>query len=62
MSAQRIKPYLEQVAEAEARAAQKAAFWRNQVIGVLIVALAMLAWRLFHTNLAWIFPPGWWRL
>jgi hypothetical protein len=62
MAAQRIKPYLEQVAEAEAREAQRAAFRRNQVIGILIVAVAILVWRLCHTNLSWLFPPGWWRL
>jgi hypothetical protein len=27
----------------------------------LLVAAAILAWWLFHTNPAWIFPPGWWR-
>jgi hypothetical protein len=27
----------------------------------LIIAAAILIWRLFHTNPAWIFPSGWWR-
>jgi uncharacterized membrane protein YdbT with pleckstrin-like domain len=62
MSRPQIKPNLEKVGEAEAREAQRAAFRRNLVIGVLIVMLALLVWRLFHTNLAWVFGPGWWRL
>ena len=64
MTAPQLKPHLEQVAEAEAeaRAAQRATFRRNLVLGVLIVTFAMLVWRLFHTNPAWLFPPGWWRL
>lgn len=57
----RIKPYLEQVAEQERREEQRRATTRNQVFGLLIVAGAILAWWLFHTNPRWIFPPGWWR-
>jgi uncharacterized ion transporter superfamily protein YfcC len=61
MAAEQIKPYLDQVAEAEAREAQRATFRRNQVIGVLIIGIAILIWRLLHTNPAWLFPTGWWR-
>jgi hypothetical protein len=57
-----IKPYQEQVAEQERRAAQKRAFVRNQALGLVLFATAILLWRLFHTNPKWIFPPGWWRL
>jgi hypothetical protein len=57
----RIKPYLEQVAEKERRDAQRRAFLRNQVFGLVLLAAAILLWRLFHTNPKWIFPPGWWR-
>ena len=58
----RIKPHKQQVEEDARRAAQRYAFRRNQVIGVLMIAAVVLAWWLFHTNPKWIFPPGWWRL
>jgi hypothetical protein len=57
----RIKPHYEQVAEEARRAAQMRAYRRNQVFGLLLVAVASVAWWLFHTNPKWIFPPGWWR-
>jgi hypothetical protein len=58
----RIKPHSQQIAEKAARDAQRRLFRRNQVFGLLLVAAAILAWRLFHTDPRWIFPPGWWRL
>jgi hypothetical protein len=58
----RIKPYAEQQAERERRAEQLRLTRRNQALGLLLVAAAILAWWLFHTNPAWIFPQGWWRL
>ena len=58
----RIKPHREQQAEEARRAAQRYAFTRNQVLGMLLLAAAILAWWLFHTNPQWIFPTGWWRL
>ncbi len=61
MSALRIKPYLEQQAEREARDRQRELARRNQVFGLLIIAALICAWWLFHTNPKWIFPPGWWR-
>lgn len=61
MVERRIKPYQEQLAEAERRNLQRRAFRRNQAFGLLIVAAAILIWWLFHTNPRWIFPPGWWR-
>ena len=57
----RIKPHLQQAAEDERRADQRRLYLRNQVFGLLIVAVVILAWWLFHTNPAWIFPTGWWR-
>jgi hypothetical protein len=57
----RIKPHDQQVAEAARRAVQRGQYRRNQVFGLLLIALAILVWRLFHTNPKWIFPPGWWR-
>jgi hypothetical protein len=58
----RIKPYREQLAAEEGRAAQRHAFRRNQAIGLVMLAAAVCLWWLFHTNPKWIFPPGWWRL
>lgn len=58
----RIKPYREQGAEQERREAQRRATKRNQVLGMLLLAAAILVWWLCHTNPKWIFPPGWWRL
>jgi hypothetical protein len=57
----RIKPHLEQVAEEARREEQRRLYRRNQAFGLLIIAGAILAWWLFHTNPAWIFPRGWWR-
>jgi hypothetical protein len=57
----RIKPYQQQVAEKARRAEQTRVYRRNQVLGLVMVAAAILAWWLFHTNPRWIFPPGWWR-
>jgi hypothetical protein len=57
----RIKPYNQQLAEREVRAEQTRRFRRNQVFGLLMIAAAILVWRLLHTNPTWIFPPGWWR-
>jgi hypothetical protein len=58
----RIKPFAQQVAEEARRARQRQIFRRNQVFGLLIVATAICLWTLLHTNRAWIFPTGWWRL
>ena len=57
----RIKPHHQQVAEEEQREAQRYAFRRNQAIGLVLLAAAICAWWLFHTNPKWIFPTGWWR-
>jgi hypothetical protein len=57
----RIKPYDQLVAEQTRRQRQQRIYRRNRVFGLLLVAAAILAWRLLHTNPTWIFPPGWWR-
>lgn len=41
---------------------QRRVFGRNQAIGVLVLAIAVLAYRLLHAPAGWIFPAGWWRL
>jgi hypothetical protein len=56
-----IKPFKQQADEQARRAEQRRIFRRNQALGLLLVAAAILIWRLFHTNPAWIFPTGWWR-
>lgn len=61
MGEQRIKPQLQAAEEHARREQQRRIFLRNQTLGVLLVAGAILAWWLFHTNPKWIFPPGWWR-
>lgn len=61
MVQRRIKPYQQQVAEQARRAEQRRIYRRNQVFGLLMVAAAICAWWLVHTNPKWIFPPGWWR-
>jgi hypothetical protein len=57
----RIKPHLEQQEGIARRTEQQRIFRRNQVFGLLIAAVLVIVWTLFHTNRAWIFPAGWWR-
>ena len=57
----RIKPYFQEVAEKARRREQQRDFRRNQVFGLVLVALAILLFWLLRTNPKWIFPPGWWR-
>jgi hypothetical protein len=57
----RIKPYDQQQAEKARREELRRVYRRNQVFGLLLVAAAICAWWLLHTNPRWIFPPGWWR-
>ncbi len=56
-----IKPHFEQAAEEAQRAEQRRLYRRNQAIGLVILAVLICVWWLFHTNPQWIFPPGWWR-
>jgi hypothetical protein len=57
----RIKPYLQEVEEKARRAEQTRLYRRNQAIGLVLVAVAILIFWLFRTNPRWIFPQGWWR-
>jgi hypothetical protein len=58
----RIKPHFEELAEQTRRDEQTRIFRRNEAIGLVLVAASILGWWLWHTNSAWIFPVGWWRL
>jgi uncharacterized membrane protein YkgB len=57
----RIKPYLQEKDEDARRAEQTRVYRRNQLIGLVIVAVAILVFWLFRTDPRWIFPTGWWR-
>jgi hypothetical protein len=57
----RIKPYLQEEREDARRAEQTRVFRRNQIIGLVLAAAAILIVWLFRTNPKWIFPAGWWR-
>jgi hypothetical protein len=57
----RIKPYLQEAEEIARRAEQTRLYRRNQAIGLVLVAAAILIFWLFRTNPKWIFPAGWWR-
>jgi len=58
----RIESFAVEQERAARRDSQRRAFRRNQAIGLLLVAGAVLAYRLLHTPPGWLFPPGWWRL
>ena len=61
MVERRIKPYAQEQAEKARRALQTLVYRRNQALGLVLVAAAVLAFWLFRTNPRWIFPAGWWR-
>ena len=61
MVERRIKPYYQEVAEKAARIVELRRYRRNQVFGLVLVALTILIVGLVRTNPKWIFPPGWWR-
>jgi hypothetical protein len=37
------------------------AFRRNQVLGLVLFAAAILVWWYFHANKSWIWTPNWWK-
>jgi hypothetical protein len=57
----RIKPYFEEQAELARRAEQTRVYRRNQALGLVLIAIAILVFWLFRTNPKWMFPPGRWR-
>ena len=58
----KLESYGVQQERAARRESQRRLFHRNQAIGLLLTAAAVLAYRLLHTPSGWLFPPGWWRL
>jgi hypothetical protein len=56
-----IKPHHQQILEKARRDEQSHLYLRNQVLGMVLLAGAILVWWLFATNPMWIFPLGWWR-
>jgi hypothetical protein len=56
------EPNVEGQTQPSPREKQERAFRRNQALGLLMIAGAILVFWLFRTNPQWIFPPGWWRL
>ena len=62
MVERRIKPYFEEQAEQARRETQARLFRRNQALGLVLIALAILVFWLFKADPRWFFPPGWWRL
>jgi hypothetical protein len=62
MVERRIKPYSQERAEKARRVGQTRAYRRNQTLGLVLVAAAVLVFWLIRTNPSWIFPTGWWRL
>jgi len=58
----KLIPYNVQQERQARREAQRRLFHRNQAIGLLLAAAAVLAYRLLHTPSGWLLPPGWWRL
>jgi hypothetical protein len=57
-----MESYAVQQERVARRDAQRRAFYRNQAIGLLLAAGAVLVYRLLHTPTGWLFPQGWWRL
>ena len=56
-----LKSYETEREGAERRAEQRRLFRRNQMLGLLLVAAAVLAWGMLRAPAGWLFPPGWWR-
>jgi hypothetical protein len=59
---QRLESYQIQQRRKSSREQQRRLFHRNQAIGLLLAAAAVLIYRMMHTPAGWLFPPGWWRL
>lgn len=61
MVEQRIKPYAEKELGTAHRERQTREFRRNQVLGLLILAAAIVVFWLIRAPRGWAFPAGWWR-
>jgi len=60
--ANQLESYQAQQERRARREAQHRHFRRNQGLGLLLIAGAVLTYRLLHAPTGWIFPAGWWRL
>ena len=58
----KMESYAVQQERSTRREVQRQFFRRNQAIGLLIAAAAVLIYRLLHIPSGWLFPTGWWRL
>lgn len=56
-----LKSHQEEREAADRRAEQRQLFRRNQMLGLLLVAAAVLAWGMLRAPKGWLFPPGWWK-
>ena len=56
-----LKNHQEEREAADRRAEQRQLFRRNQMLGLLLVAAAVLAWGMLRAPKGWLFPPGWWK-
>lgn len=56
-----LKSHQEEREAANRRAEQRQLFRRNQMLGLLLVAAAVLAWGMLRAPKGWLFPPGWWK-
>jgi hypothetical protein len=59
--AEELKSYATELERTQRRAEQRRLFRRNQAIGLLLLAAAVLAWGMLRAPQGWLFPPGWWR-
>ncbi len=58
----RLQPLNVQQERANSRERQRLLFRRNQYLGLLVVALGILVYRLLQIPSGTLFHAGWWRL
>jgi len=56
-----LKSHREKLAERERREEQRRLYLRNQVLGMVLLVVVIIAWWLIYANPNWVFPTGWWR-
>jgi len=60
--AQPLKSHQAQREADERRTQRRQLFRRNQMLGLLLLAGAILAFGMLRAPKGWLFPPGWWKL